>query len=398
MQKVIFLVDMNAFFISCETLRNQDLQNKPAAVAGNPKKRTGIILTANYEARKYGVKTAMVINQALKLCPHLILIPPDHHFYRKKSQEVMNLLYNYTPKLQKNSIDEAWLDMTGTQCLFGPPIKVAKNIMEDIKSNLGLWCSIGISENKFLAKMASEIKKPMGIIELWQKDIQSKMWPLPIKAMYGIGEKTANKLQNLGIKTIGQLAAMDQRDLYHRFSKYGLEIHQHANGIDFSPIEQNSLEDMKSIGRSLTLPTDITDIEKLKYVLMELSEEIGRTARKYNKKGYTVHVVIKFSDFTTMNRQTTLPPTYYTKDIFEAGYKLLEENLPLPKSVRLIGISLKNFQDTQAEQVSFFSMTKGKDHKHEKIDKVMDEIRNKYGSEKISRASLMKNSKNNRFK
>ena len=187
MQKVIFLVDMNAFFISCEMTRNDSLVGIPAAVAGDPKKRTGIILAANYEARSYGVKTTMVLHEALKLCPKIILVPPDHRFYGQKSEEVMDLLSNYTPILEQNSIDEAWLDMTGCEGLFGKPVEAAKRIMDEIKDRLGLWCSIGIAENKFLAKMAAEMKKPLGITELWKHDIPIKLWPLPVKEMYGIG-------------------------------------------------------------------------------------------------------------------------------------------------------------------------------------------------------------------
>jgi len=209
MQKVIFLVDMNAFFISCEMTRNGSLIGTPAAVAGDPKKRSGIILAANYEARSSGVKTTMVLHEALKLCPKLILVSPDHHFYGQKSEEVMDLLSNYTPVLEQNSIDEAWLDMTGCEGLFGNPLKAAKAIMDEIEDRLGLWCSIGIAENKFLAKMAAEMKKPLGITELWEDDIPGKLWPLPVKEMYGVAAKTAEKLNRMGIKTIRDLAQFD---------------------------------------------------------------------------------------------------------------------------------------------------------------------------------------------
>ncbi|MCX5828656.1 MAG: DNA polymerase IV [Deltaproteobacteria bacterium] len=393
MQKVIFLVDMNAFFISCEMTRNDSLVGIPAAVAGDPKKRTGIILAANYEARSYGVKTAMVLHEALKLCPKIILVPPDHRFYEQKSKEVMDLLSNYTPLLEQNSIDEAWLDMTGAEGLFGKPVEAAKRIMDEIKSRLGLWCSIGIAENKFLAKMASEMKKPLGITELWEHDVPIKLWPLPVKEMYGVGGKTAEKLNRTGIRTIGELASLDINLIVRTFGKSGNEIYLHANGIDNSPVLARKADDMKSIGRSTTLPEDVSDIEKAKIVLMELADDIGMTTRRHGKKGRTVHVTLKYSDFQVVTRQTTIPATCTTKEIYQAGCGLLEQNWNRFHSVRLIGISLSGFhEDCSSGQLSLFDQMEdnAKNEKNERIDKAMDKIRNKHGSEAITFAALVK--------
>ena len=393
MQKVIFLVDMNAFFISCEMTRNDSLVGIPAAVAGDPKKRTGIILAANYEARSYGVKTTMLLHEAMRLCPKLILVPPDHRFYGQKSEEVMALLSDYTPVLEQNSIDEAWLDMTGCEGLFGKPVDAAKRIMSEIKDRLGLWCSIGIAENKFLAKMAAEMKKPLGITELWKQDIPIKFWPLPAKEMYGIGRKTAEKLNQIGIQTIGELAKLDVTLLVKTFGKSGNEIHLYANGIDDSPVLARMADDMQSIGRSTTLPEDISHIEKAKLVLMELADDIGTTARRHNKKGRTVHITLKYSDFQVVTRQTTIPPTCTTKEIYQAGCSLLEQNWNRFRSVRLIGISLSGFhEDCSAAQLSLFDQMEDnvKDDKNERIDKAMDKIRNKHGSEIITFAALVK--------
>jgi DNA polymerase-4 len=393
MQKVIFLVDMNAFFISCEMTRNDSLVGVPAAVAGDPKKRTGIILAANYEARSCGVKTTMVVHEALKLCPKLALVPPDHRFYGQKSEEVMDLLSNYTPILEQNSIDEAWLDMTGSEGLFGKPVDAAKRIMDEIKDSLGLWCSIGIAENKFLAKMAAEMKKPLGITELWQDDIPIKLWPLPVKEMHGIGGKTAEKLNHMGIRTIGELAKFDITLIVKTFGKGGNEIYLHANGIDNSLVLARMADDMQSIGRSTTLPEDISDIEKAKPVLMELADSIGTTARRYNKKGRTVHITLKYSDFRVVTRQTTIRPTCTTKEIYQAGCSLLEQNWGRSHPVRLIGISLSGFhEDCSAAQLSLFDQVKDnvKNDKNELIDKAMDKIRSKHGSEIITFAALVK--------
>jgi DNA polymerase IV len=392
-QKVIFLVDMNAFFISCEMTRNDYLVGIPAAVAGDPKKRLGIILAANYEARSCGVKTAMVLHEALKLCPKIILIPPDHHFYEQKSKEVMDLLSNYTPILEQNSIDEAWLDMTGAEGLFGKPVEAAKRIRDEIKDRLGLWCSIGIAENKFLAKMASEMKKPLGITELWEHDIPVKLWPLPVKEMYGIGGKTAEKLNRMGIRTISELARFDINLIVKTFGKAGNEIYLHAHGIDNSPVLAHEAGDMKSIGRSTTLPEDISDIEKAKIVLMELADDIGTTIRRHSKKGRTVHITLKYSDFQVVTRQITIPATCTTREIYQAGCTLLEQNWNRFHSIRLIGISLSGFrEDCFSEQLSLFDQMENnvKKEKNELIDKAMDKIRDKHGSEIITFAALVK--------
>jgi len=387
---------MNAFFISCEMTRNDSLVGIPAAVAGDPKKRSGIILAANYEARSCGVKTAMVLHEALKLCPKLTLVPPDHHFYGQKSEEVMDLLSNYTPTLEQNSIDEAWLDMTGSEGLFGKPVVTAKHIMDEIKDRFGLWCSIGIAENKFLAKMAAEMKKPLGITELWKQDIPIKLWPLPVKEMYGIGGKTAEKLNHMGIKTIGDLARFDRNLIVKTFGKGVNEIYLHANGIDNSPVLARIADDMKSIGRSTTLPEDISDIEKAKLVLMEIADDIGMTTRRHGKKGRTVHITLKYSNFNVVTRQTTIPATCSTKEIYQAGCSLLEQNWNRFHSVRLIGISLSGFhEDCSSDQLSLFDQMEDnvKSEKNKRIDSAMDKIRNKHGSEIITLAALVKKEK-----
>jgi DNA polymerase-4 len=387
---------MNAFFISCEMTRNDSLVGIPAAVAGDPKKRTGIILAANYEARSRGVKTAMVLHEALKLCPKLALVPPDHRFYEQKSEEVMDLLANYTPMLEQNSIDEAWLDMTGCEGLFGKPAEAAKRIMDEIKERLGLWCSIGIAANKFLAKMASEMKKPLGITELWEEDIPTKFWPLPVKAMYGVGAKTAEKLNRMGIRTIGELASFDTNLLVKAFGKGGNEIQLRAQGIDDCPVLARTADDMQSIGRSTTLPEDISDLEKAKLVLMDLADDVGVTTRRHGKKGRTVHITLKYADFQVATRQTTIPPTCTTREIFQAGCTLLEQNWNRFHPVRLIGISLSGFpEEGSSAQLSLFDQTddRGKNDKLERIDQAMDKIRSKHGSEIITFAALVKKDK-----
>lgn len=395
MERVIFLVDMNAFFISCESTRYPEIIGKPAAVAGDPKNRSGIILTANYEARKYGIKTTMVLQKALKLCPNLIVVPPDHHFYEQKSKEVMNILSSYTPVIEQNSIDEAWLDMTGCEGIFGKPLVSATKIMKQIKKELGLWCSIGVSENKFLSKMASEMKKPLGITELWNKDIKKKMWPLPVQYMYGVGKQTSQKLQNMGIITIGDLAIFDKIHLQKKFGKIGTELFLLANGVDDSPLTPYTESDMKSIGRSVTLPQDITDIEYAKVVLMKLSDEVGMTARKYKKKGHTIQISIKYANFKSMTRQMTIPSTCLVKEIYSTGVKLLQNNWN-NEPIRLLGISLSGFDNDNTDQISIFQLPEISNDEKNAIDKIdnlentIHNIRKKYGSSIIKPGVLIK--------
>jgi DNA polymerase-4 len=388
MKKVIFLVDMNAFYASCEMARNPELKGLPAAVAGDPKTRSGIILTANYEARKFGVKTTMLLHEAKKLCPGIIFIPPDHTYYQKVSEMVMNLLRKYTPMVQINSIDEAWLDMTGCEALFGEPAIIAQKIMSDIQNELDLWCSIGISENKFLAKMASERKKPLGITELWIKDIAVKLWPLEIREMVGIGKQMEQKLQRMGIYKIGDLARSDKALLTKYFGKSGTELHQLANGIDASLVTINNDHDCKSIGRSTTLSEDTNDIKMIEKVLLDLSEEVGTEARQSNYRGKTVSIAIKYSDFKSITRQKTVSPTYLTKEIYQTGVALINENWDKRSMIRLLGISISNFQSPEVEQLSFFDEVgfETKNEKEEKLERAIDSIREKFGSDKIKRA------------
>jgi DNA polymerase-4 len=391
-KRIIFLVDMNAFFISCEMSRRPELKDRPAAVAGDPKNRMGIILAANYNARAYGVKTTMLVHEAKSICPGLILVKPDHDFYEKKSKKVMELLSNYTPVLQQNSIDEAWLDLTGCEALFGKPLQIAERIMEQIRSELDLWCSIGISDNKFLSKMAADMKKPLGITELWQKDVRTKLWPLKVGEMYGIGKKTEKRLIELGILTIGDIAKCDKSILRSSFGKYGEEMRLLANGIDPSPVMPHPKHETRSISRSTTLSKDIDNIEIAKKVILDLAEEVGSEARRNDFKGRTVSIAIRYNDFTTITRQKTISPSYLTKDIYNTGISLLRENWRAGRPVRLLGIGLGNIDEDSPEQLSIFDINnelKDEGKREEKLERTIDSIRMRFGKDKLIRAKLL---------
>jgi DNA polymerase IV len=388
---LIFLVDMNAFYIGCEMTRIPELKDKPAAVAGDPKNRGGIILSPNYSARKFGVKTTMLIHEARRLCPDIVFVPPDHSFYRYMSGQVMDILSRYAPVIQQSSIDEAFLDLTGCEGLFGKPREIAEKIMRDIQNELDLWCSIGISENKFLAKMASEMKKPLGITEMWQSEIGEKLWPLKVREMNGIGKQTEKKLNNMAIFTIGDIAKADKRLLIKEFGKYGEEIFNHANGTDNSRVDASGYHENKSISRSTTLPKDTTDLEYLKTILLELAEEVGLEARRQNYKGKTVSIVIKYSDFQTITRQKSFSPTFLTKEIYEAGVKLLKDNWNTSKPIRLIGIGIGGAEEDKTQQLSLFDTVKAEvvNVKEEKLEKTLDAIKEKYGLNSVKRARLI---------
>ena len=396
MRPVVFLVDMNAFFISCEMTRNPALRGKPAAVAGDPEQRTGIILAASYEARARGVRTAMTVNEALRICPELVLVPPDHGFYEKKSNAVMELLSCFSPIVEPNSIDEAWLDMTGSEQIFGSPPEAAKRIMNAIDDQLGLWCSIGIAENKFLAKMASEMKKPHGITTLWPDELEKKLWPLPVVSLYGVGRKTADKLINLGFRTIGDLAGVDEKVLSGFLGKFGRAISRHAKGIDPDPVIGHHGESAKSIGRSVTLPRDILQPADAEQVLLSLADEVGRSARQLGLLGQTVHITVKFSDFSVITRQMTISPSHNTQDIYQAGCRLLRQNWQSGRPVRLLGIGLSGFgAGITDRQLSFFDNTAKPDSckRQTVVDQAMDQIRDRFGENSIARARQIQSDK-----
>lgn len=386
MDRLVFLVDMNAFYISCETLRDPTLKGKPAAVAGDPKKRTGIILAGNYEARAFGVRTAMSVAQALKLCPNLTLVPPDHDYYSRVSRNVMDLLDRFSPTIEQNSIDEAWLDMSGSQKLFGSPLEAAGTIQSTLEKELGLWCSIGISNNKFLAKMAAEMKKPLGITTLFPEELEEKCWPMPLEKTYGVGQKTAEKLHHLGLFTIGDLARSDPNLLGKTLGKTGPLLHQWVNGQDQDPVMAHHRDDVKSIGKSVTLSEDLTHLALGKEILFSLSDQVGRRARRQKKKGTTVQITIKYSDFRSITRQHTIPPTDSSRTIFATASRLLEENWSSKKPVRLLGVTLTDFNRVQSEQLSMLaslSESIQEDPRIRSLEETMDRIRDKYGSKSM---------------
>lgn len=382
--KHILLVDMNAFFIMCEALFNPLLLTQPSAVAGDPKKRSGIILTANYEARKFGIYTTMTVNQARKVCPSINLVSPTKGLYSKCSKQVFEIFKKYTPLIEQASIDEGWLDVTGSMELFGSPLEIAKKIQSEVKEKLNLWCSIGISENKFLSKMACEMKKPLGITTMYKKDIKEMLWPLPVEKMYGVGKATTKRLHSIGVFSINDLANIDKAYLLEYFGTFGSYLYLRANGIDNSNIGSNKQVKNKSISKETTLSTDVYDVNLAKKIIMNLASKVGERARDKELKGDTVQITLKYSNFKSITRQKKVTLTNLSKDIKKAGYELLDANWDNSKPVRLIGIGLHNL-GIKKPQISFFE-----NHieiKEESIEKTMDSLNKKYGYDSLKRGT-----------
>lgn len=385
----IIHVDMNAFYASCHQAKDPSLKGKPLLVAGDPKKRNGIVLTASYEAREYGVKTAMPNWQAKKLCPQAIFIKPDHDLYARISREVMDILRRFTPMVEIFSIDEAWLDVAGCESLFGDSISIARQIQTTIADELDISCSIGVSCNKLLAKMASDMKKPRGITVISSDDVPKKLWPLPVKNLFGVGRRMASRLYKLNVKTIGDLARVPVTLLEQNFGINGRHLHLWANGIDDSPVDPHSTDDAKSMGHSTTLAQNVTSFEEAEKVLLSLSEKVGRRVRRENYVGRTVTITLRDVSFNTITRSVTIPHTNSTEDIYFFAKKLLYAHWDGQKPLRLLGVSLSQLAD-EFNQISVF----GDIEKKKKLDKVMDDIKDRFGDESIFRARLLGKTKN----
>ncbi len=298
MDRLVFHIDMNAFFASCEQVIHPELKNKPIAVVGDPSRRSGIVLAASYEAKAYGIKTTMPIFQAQKCLPSVILVSSTHGLYSRMSKQVMEIFDLYTPLKEQISIDEAFLDMTGTEHIFGTPVEAARRIQEHIWQELELGCSVGISTNKLLAKMASDMKKPMGITTLFPEEIEEKLWPLKVGELYGIGKKTLPKLNEMGIHTIRDLAMGNLDALKRKFGEKSAEyMYDSANGRSSDKLAEAGSTKMKSVGNELTYAKDIVDLKDIRNELLLLSDTVGHRMRHMMLKGKTLQLKIKYNDF-----------------------------------------------------------------------------------------------------
>ncbi|QCX34214.1 DNA polymerase IV [Caloramator sp. E03] len=386
----ILHVDLNAFYASVEQANDSSLANLPIAVAGDKEKRNGIILTASYEARAYGVKTGMTINDAKKLCPDIIFVKPHFKEYMKYSMKVMDILRSFSPDVEVFSIDEAWVDVTGCERLFGSGVEIADKIRYMIKKELNITASVGVSYCKLMAKIASDLKKPDATSIINREDVPKIVWPLPVEDLIGVGRKMKVKLNEIGIFTIGDIANTPQKVLEQKFGKIGRYLWYFANGIDNSKVSSRE-DEIKGIGNSITTPRDIKSYEEASEVLMVLCESVGKRLRDCGLEGNVVEVMIKTKDFNTFIRQRKIHNYIDTAfDIHNEAIKLLYENWDETIPLRLLGVRVTGLRPLQGfKQISFFE--EKKKLKNEKIERCMDSIREKYGYNSVFRASLMVN-------
>ncbi|MDN5345054.1 MAG: polymerase [Clostridia bacterium] len=380
----ILLCDANSFFASVHQALKPGLRGRPVIVAGREASRHGIVLAASYEAKRdYGIKTGMTVREARSLCPDGIFIPPRHDLYIEFSTRILRIMRDFTPLVEPFSIDEAWLDVRGCRGLYGSPLAIARQLKERIRTEVGISTSVGLGPSKLLAKMAAEMQKPDGLTILDYPDVPEKMWPLPVKDLFGVGPRMEAHLLKLGIHTIGDLARFPVEVLARRFGVVGRILHQCARGIDYSPVDPHSLATVKSIGHQITLPRDYQGHGKIRVVLLELAELVARRVRLGGYLGRTVNLSLKDQEFNWLGRSYTLP--HYTDTaaaIYGAACELLGRHWPAWQPVRLVGLSLSGLVPATVRQEDLF----GQGERQARLDRACDRLKNRYGEKAVYRA------------
>ncbi len=377
--RLILHVDLDAFFCSVEELLDPTLLGTAFAVGGAAHER-GVIATCSYAARKYGVHSALPTAQALRLCPHLKLLPGRHPLYSDYSKRVMALFDQETPLVEQISIDEAFLDCTGDP---RPGGEIAAALKAKIRAVIGLRCSFGVASNKLVAKIATNVGKPDGLIVVPPGEEAAFLAPLPLAALWGVGPKTQSRLEALGLRTIGQLAQWPQPDLIQRFGAWGEDLARHARGRDDRPLETE--REAKSISKETTFARDVTDRAALRRTLLELCDQVAATLRRQGLHARTVKLKLRWPPFETVTRQTTLPqPTDLEGEIFDAAFALFQAAAGRSRPVRLLGVGVAGLQ-APARQLGLFDSAH--DTRAEKLAEAVDKIRARYGWEAVKRAS-----------
>jgi DNA polymerase-4 len=355
MTRKILHVDMDAFYASVEVRDNPALAGQPVVVGGDV--RRGVVSSASYEARAFGVRSAMPVSHALRLCPHAIVLKNRFSRYREISQNIRKIFLHYTPLVEPLSLDEAFLDVTASEAQFGPAIKIGRTIKQRIKDETGLTCSVGVATNKFLAKIASDLKKPDGFVVVPPDKIENFLSPLPIRRLWGVGPVTEKKLHEMGVQKIGDLQALTLDEIVRRFGKWGLHLHKLAHGIDERPVEPN--RETKSISRETTFLEDLQGIPALKAVMREMAEDVANDLLKEELVAKTIQIKIRYDNFETITRSHSIDePTNQADRILQIAEKLLDERVKLgQRSVRLVGVGVEHIRSIHQAQLSLFADT-----------------------------------------
>lgn len=392
MERLIMHIDVNNAFLSWTALDllehgyHEDIRKTYAIIGGDEKRRAGIVLAKSPLAKKLGIKTADTIYSAKKICPTLKIFPPDHKMYERRSKELFDLLYKYTPDIEKASVDECYIDYGKVKKLYGDEKEFAKKIQTEIYDNLGFTVNIGIANNKLCAKMASDFEKPNKIHTLYREEVKAKMFPLPIEDLFTVGRSTSFKLRELGIKTIGDLANAKESVLKKVFKNQAEYLIRIANGIDDSEVDSTSFIP-KGISNETTLGKDINNKKDLYEYLSTISFKVAKRIRKENKYAKVVCVILKDSNFRRYSHQKKLKnPVNSFEDIYKYSKEILNE-FYTGENVRLIGIRLDDLVENRSYQTSLFDKNESK--KDDKFEKVMDKINDKYGKDVIKRASFL---------
>ncbi|MDR1797003.1 MAG: DNA polymerase IV [Clostridiales Family XIII bacterium] len=393
----ILHIDVNSAYLSwtaVELLKAggaQDIRRIPSAIAGDPRARHGIILAKSEPAKQYGIKTAMTLAEARRRCPGLALYPPDHALYRAYSDRMYALLSEYTDVIERFSIDECWLDYTGSEKIFGAPLEAAEKIASRMRGELGFTVNIGVSVNKLLAKMASEMEKPDRIHTLFPEEIPEKMWPLSADGLFGVGRSTKDALARVGLHTIGDVAHADAGMLRQLLKPVmGQLVHDHANGVDDTPVIREEARAEKSIGHSTTTPRDVRTEEEAMRYLLSLSERCGLRLREAGLEAGVVSVELKNTSFYTYRHQKKqAAPVETTTEIYEQACEIFRE-MWRGDDLRLIGVSLSYLTSagTAAQQLSLFDDPSASE-RGKALEEMQDEIRKKYGKDAIKRGTLL---------
>jgi DNA polymerase-4 len=384
MEKVILHVDMDAFFAAVEQRDHPEYRGKPVIVGADPGKGAGrgVVSTCSYEARKYGVHSAMPISRAYKLCPHGIYVPPNGRLYSQVSDQIFRLFYEFTDLVEPLSIDEAFLDISGSMNLFKSKREIGLRLKARIVDDQKLIGSVGIAPNKFLAKIASDLNKPDGLVIVEKDKINEFLHPLPVSRMWGAGKKTLEKLEQSGIHTIGDLARLPEDVLKLKFGKSGSHFYRLAHGIDDREVVPE--HGAKSVSNEITFLHDLNNKDELYHTLLRLSEKVAYRLRKQNLKGRTIHLKLRYEGFETITRNKTIAQqTSNTAVIHQTIIDLFNNNYQTHRKVRLLGVGVSGFSDQVSEQLSIFSKQQKTDSR---LDEVADMVRDKFGRHSISRA------------